>query len=117
MYWCQWECNFFLGYFKNIKLINYRNFIDSSFAFDDGCNVIIGKNGSGKTNILEAISLFEKGRGFRKDKIINFINFEIDRSLLNLREKLVGFKCIFEWYFSDTHNSIISAKIFLSLKI
>ncbi len=65
-----------MGYFKNIKLLNYRNFSDRSFDFNGSCNVLIGKNGSGKTNILEAISLFEKGRGFRKEKIINLINFK-----------------------------------------
>ena len=61
-------------YFKNINFDNYRNFLKSSFFFEKGCNVIIGKNGSGKTNVLEGISLFEKGRGFRKEKINNFIN-------------------------------------------
>ena len=65
-----------MGYFKNIKLRNYRNFLDSSLNFDANCNIIIGKNGSGKTNILESISLFEKGRGFKKEKILNLINFE-----------------------------------------
>ena len=61
-------------YFKNINFDNYRNFLKSSFSFEKRCNVIVGKNGSGKTNILEGISLFEKGRGFRKEKINNFIN-------------------------------------------
>ena len=64
-----------MGYFKNIKLLNYRNFSKSHFDFNNSCNVLIGNNGSGKTNILEAISLFEKGRGFRKEKIPNLINF------------------------------------------
>jgi len=64
-----------LGHFKNIKLLNYRNFSKSHFDFNSSCNVLIGNNGTGKTNILEAISLFEKGRGFRKEKIQNLINF------------------------------------------
>ena len=59
-----------MGYIKNIKLVNYRNFINSDYSFKKGCNIIIGKNGSGKTNILEAISLF------RKEKIDNLINFD-----------------------------------------
>jgi DNA replication and repair protein RecF len=64
-----------LGYFQNINFNNYRNFSKSSFNFDKGCNVILGNNGSGKTNILEGISLFDKGRGFRKEKIYNLINY------------------------------------------
>ncbi len=38
-----------------------------------------GKNGSGKTNILEAISLFSKGRGLRKDKFFNIIKNDCEK--------------------------------------
>ena len=64
-----------MGYFKKISFNNFRNFIKFSLDFTSGSNIIVGKNGSGKTNILEGISLFEKGRGFRKEKICNLINF------------------------------------------
>ena len=43
--------------------------------FSLGCNVLTGTNGSGKTNILESLSLFEKGRGFRKENLKNLVNF------------------------------------------
>ena len=62
-----------MGYFKNINLVNFRNFDNYSLDFSSNCNVLYGKNGSGKTNILESISLFSKGRGIRKDKISNII--------------------------------------------
>ena len=65
-----------MNFFKNIKLENYRNFNYFEIDFTSGCNVLIGKNGSGKTNILESISLFEKGRGLRKDNINNLINYK-----------------------------------------
>tara|TARA_B110000438_G_C15760126_1_gene626905 strand:+ start:381 stop:1475 length:1095 start_codon:yes stop_codon:yes gene_type:complete len=73
-----------LGYFKNINFFNYRNFSSLNFNFKVGCNVLVGKNGSGKTNILEGISLFEKGRGFRKDKIKNLINFSNNKTNFNI---------------------------------
>lgn len=73
-----------MGYFKNIILNNYRNFDQFSIDFNECCNVIIGKNGSGKTNILEAISLFEKGRGFRKEKIQNLVNFYQNNNQFNI---------------------------------
>jgi len=63
-----------LVYFKNINFNNYRNFSKSSLSFEKGCNIIIGRNGSGKSNVLEGISLFEKGRGFRRDLLKNMIN-------------------------------------------
>ena len=67
-----------MNFFKNIKLENYRNFNYFEIDFTSGCNVLVGKNGSGKTNILESISLFEKGRGLRKDNINNLINYKND---------------------------------------
>ena len=63
-----------MNFFQNIKLENYRNFKFFEIDFHEGCNVLIGKNGAGKTNILESISLFEKGRGIRKDLIKNLTN-------------------------------------------
>ena len=63
-----------MNFFQNIKLENYRNFKFFEIDFREGCNVLIGKNGAGKTNILESISLFEKGRGIRKESIKNLIN-------------------------------------------
>ncbi len=62
-----------MGYFKNINLKNFRNFDDFHIEFSEKCNIFYGENGCGKTNLLEALSLFTKGRGIRKDKIINFI--------------------------------------------
>lgn len=71
-----------MGYFKKIKLFNYRNFTYFENDFSERCNVLFGENGSGKTNILEAISLFGKGRGFRKDNISNIIKFK-EESFIN----------------------------------
>ena len=62
-----------MGYFKNIQLNNFRNFNEFQLEFSDKCNVLFGKNGYGKTNLLEALSLCIKGRGIRNDKITNFI--------------------------------------------
>lgn len=62
-----------MGYFNKIKFINFRNFDLYENEFIYGCNIIYGLNGSGKTNLLEGISLFGKGKGIRKDNIYNFI--------------------------------------------
>ena len=71
---------------KNINLISFRNFSNLNLSFDKKLNVFFGKNGSGKTNILEAISLIAKGRGIRKSSIYNLIqnnknNFLIKNNL------------------------------------
>jgi DNA replication and repair protein RecF len=50
---------------KCLKIKNFRNHADLSIKADAKFINIIGENGAGKTNILEAISLFSPGRGFR----------------------------------------------------
>lgn len=50
---------------SKLILNNFRNYSFRSFEFDSDICVIFGNNGVGKTNILEAISLFKKGRGLR----------------------------------------------------
>tara|TARA_B100000965_G_scaffold285481_1_gene243402 strand:- start:675 stop:1760 length:1086 start_codon:yes stop_codon:yes gene_type:complete len=71
-----------LGYFKNINLINFRNFEKLNLDFSKDCNVFFGNNGSGKTNLLEAISIFSKGKGLRNDKLSNLIKKEKKKFIL-----------------------------------
>ncbi|WP_202149382.1 AAA family ATPase [Candidatus Sarmatiella mevalonica] len=57
-----------------LDLQNYRNF--KHYTIEAGCDpvVIIGANGVGKTNILEAISLFAFGRGLKGAKFDQLVN-------------------------------------------
>jgi len=50
---------------KQLKLKNYRNHLERTFSFDEKVTLIVGPNGSGKTNILEAIHLLSAGKPFR----------------------------------------------------
>lgn len=52
-------------YLEHLIAENYRNFSDISVDFKSGINIIIGKNGSGKTNILESISFLSPGKGLK----------------------------------------------------
>jgi DNA replication and repair protein RecF len=54
---------------QKLSLHNFRNFEKRNFAFEAQQVVIAGKNGIGKTNILEAISLLAPGRGLRNAKL------------------------------------------------
>jgi len=49
----------------DITLKNFRSYSESSFEFEDGVNIIVGPNASGKTNILEAIHCICFGKGFK----------------------------------------------------
>jgi DNA replication and repair protein RecF len=51
--------------FKNIKLANFRSYKNAFFTFSPEVTVIFGPNGSGKTNILEALYVLAKGTSFR----------------------------------------------------
>lgn len=44
-------------YLKNIELFHFRKFEDITYEFNPRMNVVIGKNASGKTSLLEAITV------------------------------------------------------------
>jgi DNA replication and repair protein RecF len=58
---------------KNLKLDNFRNYQSRNFQFDAKIIAISGKNGVGKTNILEAISLLNKGHGLKGAEFCDMI--------------------------------------------
>lgn len=50
---------------KKLTLHNFRNYIDETFEFDDGINVLVGKNAQGKTNCAEAVFYLCTGASLR----------------------------------------------------
>lgn len=50
---------------RRLLLFDFRNYAELSLSFTGAPVVITGPNGSGKTNLLEAISLLTPGRGLR----------------------------------------------------
>jgi len=42
-------------YLEKLSLLNFKNYEEAALDFSPGINVLVGKNGSGKTNILDAI--------------------------------------------------------------
>lgn len=57
---------------SNLKLYNFRNYETISLDFSNKQNIIIGENGSGKTNIVEAIYVLAITKSFRGtlDKVL-----------------------------------------------
>ena len=79
----------------DINYVNFRNLKDSKLSFDKRFNLFLGKNGQGKTSILEAIYFTATGKSFRtkkqeevlkygKDNLGTFLNFEDRISEKNL---------------------------------
>ncbi|WP_028973376.1 DNA replication/repair protein RecF [Spirochaeta cellobiosiphila] len=58
--------------FNNIKLYNFRNLLDKEISLNGREIFLIGENGQGKTNFLEAIYVLCYGSSFRtkQDKIL-----------------------------------------------
>ena len=50
---------------KSLKLNDYRNYSNYFIEFNPKLNIIIGKNGIGKTNILESIMVVSNTKSFR----------------------------------------------------
>jgi DNA replication and repair protein RecF len=52
-------------YVRSLKLTDFRNYARAELLLDARPVVLIGDNGSGKTNLLEAVSLLGPGNGLR----------------------------------------------------
>lgn len=49
---------------KSLSLLNYKNFDSKSFDFNEKINCIVGNNGIGKTNVLDAIYHLSFGKSY-----------------------------------------------------
>ena len=49
----------------DLRLQNFRSYIDESFEFSPGVNIIVGPNTSGKTNLLEGVLVLAHGSSYR----------------------------------------------------
>lgn len=102
-------------YIIRLDLNNFRSYQNQSFSLSPSANLILGKNGSGKTNVVEAIYLLSAGVSFRSSslsKLINWQNhFALVRAQVNRRQSVsdVEVKLIGQ---SDGHQSI-SRKFFI----
>ena len=62
------------NYIEKLSIINYKNIDEKEFLFDHKINCFVGKNGVGKTNILDSIFHLCIGKSYfklRNDQIIN----------------------------------------------
>jgi len=50
---------------NDLRLQHFRSYADATFEFGDGVNIVVGPNGSGKTNLLEAVLVMARGGSYR----------------------------------------------------
>jgi len=51
-------------YLKKLSLFNYKNISEATYDFDSKINCFVGKNGIGKTNVLDAIYHLAYGKSY-----------------------------------------------------
>lgn len=69
---------------NKLKIGLYRNLLPAEVFFDDGINVIWGDNAQGKTNLLEGIYIFARGKPYRIKKESDVIPFGKDSASLEI---------------------------------
>ena len=67
---------------KKLGLQNFRNVSEALFSFHPKFNLFLGKNGQGKTNLLEAIYLLSFGHSFRVSDFRDLIRWGENRGLI-----------------------------------
>ena len=68
-----------------ISLINFKNHLNTNLKDLSSFVVLNGNNGSGKTNILEAISLFSPGRGIKNTRFVEMPNKGRDQNNFEIK--------------------------------
>ena len=58
---------------SSLKLLNFINYEKLELKFQDNINIIFGNNGSGKTNLVEAIYALSLTKSFRNSNDKNLI--------------------------------------------
>lgn len=74
---------------KHLNLINFRNYDSVDLPFDQGVTVLVGRNGQGKTNLVEAIHYAATLGSHRVAGYVPMIKSESSQAVIRL---LAGFK-------------------------
>ena len=67
---------------ENLKLINYRNYSNLDITFSNTLNLIYGNNGSGKSNLIEAIYMLALTKSFRTNNDLNLIKKNCNETVI-----------------------------------
>ena len=91
---------------EKITLINFRNHKNTSISDLRPFIVLTGENGSGKTNLLEAISLFAPGRGLKNAQLneISYLKNDVGCFEIKLEIKYEAGNIILHRHFSDKNK-------------
>jgi DNA replication and repair protein RecF len=63
---------------KKLRLFQFRNLRSGDYFFPEQVSFIIGNNGQGKSNLIEAISFLSSARSFRTTSVRDLVSWETD---------------------------------------
>lgn len=76
---------------KDLTFFNFRNLADQKIELVSGINFLCGKNGQGKTNVAEAISILSHTKSFRTQHSEELIRWGADQcSVFGTAQRQVG---------------------------
>lgn len=84
---------------KRFKAENFRNIEYLDVTFSDGVNLIYGENAQGKTNAVEGIYIFARGRSFRASEDSELVRFGADGFRIFIEYENKGAKETLEYSF------------------
>lgn len=75
---------------EKVFLKGFRNYLEREFVFKDKINIILGKNGIGKSNLIESIMFLSMGRSIKTLHLNEIINFNSNKAEIHavLRDDL-----------------------------
>lgn len=79
-------------YVRSVRYLDWRNLASASVEFSPGINVLWGMNAQGKSNILEGIYFFARGRSFRGVRERELVRFGADFARASLAFRRDGFE-------------------------
>ncbi|MBP9817478.1 DNA replication and repair protein RecF [Candidatus Shapirobacteria bacterium] len=97
-------------YLSHLSLENFRSYPKKSLEFTPHVNLISGPNGSGKTNILEAIYFLSTGKSFRASSSYQLLNWNQPYTIVNGQ---VGDELLEVQLSSNPGKSTLSRRFFI----
>ncbi len=81
-----------MAYISRLRLTDFRNYTAQDVEFSGRPVVLFGANGSGKTNLLEALSFLSPGRGLRRASVSDLArrNADTQAAAWGINADLVG---------------------------
>ncbi|KXO16599.1 putative DNA replication and repair protein RecF [Clostridiales bacterium KA00134] len=74
----------------SLRLVDFRSYRSYILKPSEHKNIILGENGRGKTNLLEAIGMCINGKSFRNSKDKDLINFQAEAMCIEAKADIAG---------------------------